>query len=250
MWKSRKRSSSAPTRLSASLSRRASWLPRSKRCWVPLELRDGREIPGPHPMTRRLTASAVILVPTAALAFVALALAVLWTDLAPDERRQLDQLLTAPRIGLLVLFAAALAGALTFIAYRLVAPMVAAQRRIAESVQLVAHGNPAHRLSLAEFSSPEMRAMADAVNALAGERSTLLDDVATTVAEANARVGEERTRLAALVSELEQSVLVCNRDGRVLLYNAAAEALLSDAGASGAGERLGLGRSVFGLIDR
>jgi DNA polymerase-3 subunit epsilon len=63
------------------------------------------------------------------------------------------------------------------------------------------------------------------------------------------RVEDERNRLAALVGELDQSVLVCNRDGRILLYNAAAEALLGAAGESGAGG-VGLGRSVFGVIDR
>ena len=52
------------------------------------------------------------------------------------------------------------------------------------------------------------------------------------------------------MSELQQSVLVCNREGRILLYNTAARTLL-ERGEQGAGGALvGLGRSVFGVIDR
>jgi DNA polymerase-3 subunit epsilon len=41
-------------------------------------------------------------------------------------------------------------------------------------------------------------------------------------------------------------VLVCNREGRILLYNAAAQRILGGGDAS----LLGLGRSVFGIVDR
>ena len=39
------------------------------------------------------------------------------------------------------------------------------------------------------------------------------------VAQASVRVQQEKDRLAALMAELNQSVVVCNRDGRILLYN-------------------------------
>ena len=39
------------------------------------------------------------------------------------------------------------------------------------------------------------------------------------VAEASRDIEQERSRLAALMSELTQSVVVCNLDGRILLYN-------------------------------
>ena len=47
------------------------------------------------------------------------------------------------------------------------------------------------------------------------------------------------------MSELAQAVIACNREGRILLYNAAARRLFAEDGAA-----LGLGRSVFGLLDR
>jgi Flp pilus assembly protein TadD len=45
------------------------------------------------------------------------------------------------------------------------------------------------------------------------------------VAEASREVAGQRDQLGALMAELNQSVVVCNLDGRVLLYNARARAL-------------------------
>jgi len=199
-------------------------------------------------MTGPRTSVATIVVPGAALGMLALAAAALWVELGPDERATVAALLTPPRVGLLVLLALALAGILGWIAHRLVAPLTRDAGRIAEAVRLVAHGNPSHRLP--PSGGVELQAVAAAVNELADARAKLLADVETAAAEGEARVEEERTRLAALIAELDQSVLVCNREGRVLLYNAAAVALLGGSGKSGGSQLLGLGRSVFGIIDR
>ena len=57
------------------------------------------------------------------------------------------------------------------------------------------------------------------MSGLAQQRDQLQADIASAVAQASQGVAEERNRLAALMSELSQSVVVCNLDGRVLLYN-------------------------------
>jgi DNA polymerase-3 subunit epsilon len=189
---------------------------------------------------------AALLVPGLALAILASFCGVIWADFDPGERRAVADLLTPPRIGLIVLLVLVLAGAVGLITFWLVAPGVRAARRIAEGMRLVAHANPAHRLPLA--APVELQAVARAANELADERSKLLLDFEAAAADATARVEEERNRLAALVSELDQSVLVCNREGRVLLYNASAVALIGAP--AEASELLGLGRSVFGIIDR
>ena len=70
-------------------------------------------------------------------------------------------------------------------------------------------------------------------------------------AESSARLEEERNRLAALMSELSEGVLVCNAEGRILLYNE--RRARSSLGRAESGARaattapLGLGRSVFAL---
>ena len=98
------------------------------------------------------------------------------------------------------------------------------------------------------------RALIEAINGLAGRRRALQREMARLVAEASRDVAEQRDQLGALMAELNQSVVVCNLDGRILLYNERARQLvrrLSPApdGAGGA-ELIGLGRSIYGVIDR
>jgi len=187
-------------------------------------------------------AVALTLVVLAGAAFV------LWADLEPTERSALAAVLTQPRVGLLVLFVVVLAAGIALYVRRLLAVTVGPAQRIAEALRLIAQANPAHRTR--EEGAPELQAVARAVNELAEARSRLLHDVEATVHDAKARVEEERNRLAALVSELDQSVLVCNHEGRILLYNAAAQGLLGGADAGARADLLGLGRSVFGVLDR
>ncbi len=74
------------------------------------------------------------------------------------------------------------------------------------------------------------------------------------MAQANARLRQERNRLAALMSELNQSVVVCNLDGRILLYNGQARRAfraISEAPAVGDGaDLIGIGRSIHAVFDR
>jgi len=130
---------------------------------------------------------------------------------------------------------------------------VSAPRRLAEDARVMLTANPAHRAALA--GSAETRRLAAAFNAFATAHAELTRDVAARVHEANARIEEERNRLAALMSELAQSVVVCNSEGRILLYNARAMQLLrkpiaGDAAAAKAHAVIGLGRSIFAVFDR
>ncbi len=99
---------------------------------------------------------------------------------------------------------------------------------------------------------PEVQELGRAANDLAEQRDALLDDVETRITLAKAAVEEEKNRLAALVAELPMPVVVCNLDGRILLYNNRARlqvrALAPDAHSAGA--LIGLGRSIYGIFDR
>jgi hypothetical protein len=113
--------------------------------------------------------------------------------------------------------------------------------------------NPSHRAT--PRGSAEVRRLAEGFNAFADAHETLKEDVERRVREANARIEQERNRLAALMSELAQSVVMCNVEGRILLYNARAMQLLRkplDGGAPAgrAHTLVGLGRSIFGIFDR
>ena len=55
------------------------------------------------------------------------------------------------------------------------------------------------------------------------------------------------------MSDLTQGVLVCNSEGRILLYNARAKELLDKPSAdkrSIGGAFVGLGRSIFAIMDK
>ena len=119
--------------------------------------------------------------------------------------------------------------------------------RMAEEVDaLVSHSG----VRLAEYGSVELRALGRAVNQLAAARDALELDVAGRVREARASLEEERARLAALMADLNQSVIVCNLDGRILLYNQRARQELSGSAESQGNELLGLGRSIYTVFER
>ena len=71
--------------------------------------------------------------------------------------------------------------------------------------------------------------LAEAINGLADQRRALRADMARLVDEASRKVALERDQLGALMAELDQSVVVCNLDGRILLYNGRARAALPPA---------------------
>ena len=102
------------------------------------------------------------------------------------------------------------------------------------------------------LGAPEHQALADRINQLLVQRERLRQEMDERVSQASQGIEQERSRLAALMSELTQSVVVCNLDGRILLYNNQAR-LQSRAlsGAVGGGvELMGLGRSIYGVFER
>lgn len=122
-------------------------------------------------------------------------------------------------------------------------------RRLREDLQVMLEANPAHRAT--PEGAADVRTLVESVNHFAEHHYALLKQVEARVAEAKRAVEEEKNRLAAVISELAQGVLVCNIEGQILLYNNRARQLLSaNATASASSGLVGLGRSVFGVIDR
>lgn len=172
-------------------------------------------------------------------AALAAAATLLWAELDATHRAQLADWL-APRAPLLVLLALAAAGLLALAMAWLRERLAAPARRMAEAVRVMHASHAAHRAT--PEGPAEMQALAQAVNALAQAHQAARDDVAEQLARAGAQLAQERNRLAALMSELAQSVVVCNADGRILLYNPHATALLGGA------VPLGLGRSLAEVL--
>ena len=123
---------------------------------------------------------------------------------------------------------------------------------MSEKMRLMLGANRNFRV--ASEGPPEVRELARAVNDLAQQRDELLTDVELQIDKAKASVEEEKNRLAALMSELAMGVVVCNLDGRILLYNSRArlqfKALAQGPTSMSGGALIGLGRSIFSMLER
>jgi len=174
----------------------------------------------------------------------------LLATMAPAER---TAVLAAaePRIALVVMLWFVLAIGLGTWARTLWKRHGAAPGRLAEEVQVLLHGGVDKPLVAA--GSAGSRALTESVNELVRQRAALRADIEAKVREASREVDQERSRLAALMAELTQSVVVCNLDGRVLLFNARARLqfrALAEGPAVGGAELLSLGRSIYAVFDR
>ena len=176
---------------------------------------------------------------------------VLWADLSVDERATLAPIIS-PRAGLIGAMGVLVMAIAAIFARSLHQRCVAVPARLAEDSRTLLAADPTRRLTAG--GSGETRIFVDTINALADQREALQVDVESRISAARHSVEEEKNRLAALMSELTQSVVVCNLDGRILLYNNRARlqvrAMSGAPGAAGGSELIGLGRSIYAVMDR
>jgi DNA polymerase-3 subunit epsilon len=175
----------------------------------------------------------------------------IWLSAEPSEQQLLAQLIV-PRLPLGALMTIMGFAVGVAVVRNLFRQYVKGLLRMAEQQHLMLGANRDFRIE--EKGPPEVRALARTANALAQQRDELLQDVEAQIARAKQSVEEEKNRLAALMAELTQSVVVCNLDGRILLYNSRARQqfrAMSDAPqVAGGGELIGLGRSIYAVFDR
>jgi len=163
------------------------------------------------------------------------------SGLAPSQRAAVADAVAGQAAALVVVGVLAVAGFVALVTW-VVGRYAGTARRLAADTRLLLHANPDHRLE--RSGPPELVELAAAVEELAEQRRVAEREVAVQVSAARSDLEEERNRLATLMAELAVAVLVCNVEGRILLYNAAARSVLADDAA------VGLGRSVFGVVDR
>jgi len=180
---------------------------------------------------------------------VCLAGYVILNELDPDDRQRLLDVFSDHAAFIVTVSAVGLAiiGALLAAVHRARARNAI---RIADELRFIFNANRSHRLD--SESVGELAPLAQLINDFAQRYETLERDVEARAIEARASVEEEKNRLASLMSELAQGVLVCNLDGQVLLYNERSRQAFAD-GDSQSGDvqiRIGLGRSIFAIIER
>lgn len=170
---------------------------------------------------------------------------VIHSALDTDQRATLLQLLDASAT--LLVPASILALAFTgLLAHWIARTYFTPLRRYADQIQIMAAGNPSHRIEAS--GSEELGGLARAINDFAERHQKAMHEVEARIDAANASLARERSQLAALMSDLAQCVVVCNAEGCILLYNEQARALFAASANSAA--FLGLGRSIHSLLER
>jgi DNA polymerase-3 subunit epsilon len=193
----------------------------------------------------------VAIVGLVCLLWLVVAGVLLWAVLEPGDWQTVLDALGGKGGLLLFLWAGSLVP--TAIALRhLIEHYVRAPARLAEEARLLLETD-AQRLPTPRGSA-ETRRLAEVIGALVTQREALRADMDERVRTASRQTELEKNRLAALMSELTKSVVVCNLDGRILLYNNRARLQFRRLSrlptpADGA-ELMGLGRSIYTVIDR
>ena len=203
-----------------------------------------------------------------------------WSDLTPDEKAfayHLAPKLTIYAITGMVANLLLFSSLLRYVFKSYIDPVV----KLSEETQLISNANAKYRI--VPSGGPEVMELTRAINDLAAKHIALSSDVQQIVQYSKKGLDEEKRRLEALMAQIPEGVVVCNVDGRILLYNHRAQEIVSEfeapadasvpagargsnsgngaggsnghgAGGNGAPEPtkafLGLGRSVFGVIDR
>ena len=184
-------------------------------------------------------------------AWLGLTAALVMLTLEPADRSLVQQLL-APRWALALMSWVFAVMVVAGLIRRHLMPAMATPARIADQARALVSTEGAP--PVAASGPKEIRDLAQAINELAGQRDELRRNMAERVQEASRSIQQERNRLAALMSELTQSVVVCNLDGRIVLYNNRARlqfrALSQAPTLADGAELIGIGRSIYGVFDR
>ncbi|PNU21427.1 DNA polymerase III subunit epsilon [Geothermobacter hydrogeniphilus] len=165
-----------------------------------------------------------------------------WYHLSGEEQQYFeslsDKLVPYPILGAITL-CLIIGGLVSLLFHFYIIPIL----RLGEETKLISIANPEHRIE--PKGAKEVVQLAHVINESAEAYQKLQTEVREQIDKARAELHAERNRLAALMSELPNGVLVCNTDGLVLLYNTQAQKLLQQPD-----KLVGLGRSIFAVLDR
>jgi len=108
------------------------------------------------------------------------------------------------------------------------------------STEIMTHTNPLHEPELPGFHL--LGGLPAALRTLGDRLHLTRDEVRRALESGAARVESQKLQLETVLRELETGVLVCDREGKILLYNPAALRIL------GGNSDLGLGRSIYQFL--
>ena len=121
--------------------------------------------------------------------------------------------------------------------------------QLSEETRLISSVNAGHRIK--PRGGAEVLQLIDTINDYACSFEQLQTEVDQKIEVSRSALNAERNRLAALMSELPNGVVVCNTDGQILLFNNQAQKFLTSTGDENVKQKpIGLGRSIFALVER
>jgi DNA polymerase III subunit epsilon len=176
----------------------------------------------------------------------------LWQQLSSAETQIILQILKDRFIYIFGLVFVLLAG-LGFILDAIFNNYIIPINKLTEEITLINSVNPSHRIKVE--GSKEIMRLVKAINEGANRLEDLRANVEQKIQMAKADLEEEKNLLAAFMAELPEGVLICNAEGRILFYNKRAKEFLEgqsemNSPVNKSGRFIGLGRSVFGVIDK
>jgi DNA polymerase-3 subunit epsilon len=142
-------------------------------------------------------------------------------------------------------FAGLVAGTVALLWFAVRLCLLRPSERLAADVQgLAVPGTAGGRLESEDY--PDLAPLPDAINALAGRLTVTRRDLDRAVSESAASLAGHNRRLALILRDLDEGVLVCNLRHQVMLHNPAALRLLQIGG--DAGGTLEPGHPLFSLM--
>ncbi|OQY60713.1 MAG: hypothetical protein B6245_00230 [Desulfobacteraceae bacterium 4572_88] len=180
-----------------------------------------------------------------------------WQELTPEEKI-VSLKIFKQHFGYIFSVAFLLLAGLGFALDAMVHNYVIPVSKMAEETVLINTVNLKHRIHI-EGSKDCIR-LAQVINESAERYQELQNNVQQKIQVAKAEAEDEKNILAAFMTELPEGVLVCNAEGRILLYNRQAKEFFGcevrnmdceiEEDKASELQFIGLGRSVFGVIDK
>ncbi len=172
----------------------------------------------------------------------------IWQNLDTDQIQSLVRIIEAFPISLLAI-ATTLCAVIGFGIESIYKNYIKPLKKISSEATLIYSSNPSHRLKIE--GSREILDLSRIVNDFADIFENLSKDITEQILSARKETEKERNLLAAIMAELPEGVIICNRSGRILLFNSLAKKLFSHSTYPNRAEHfIGLGRSIFHLIDK
>lgn len=136
----------------------------------------------------------------------------------------------------------ALVGIVVWAWMRLDTGLVAPIQSITRDLQTIMHSNPDHEIGINQ--SHYLGQLSNAAKEVGGALKAAREEVDVEVSRATREAEEQKNRLAVVLRDLHEGVLICNFEHQILLYNQRALQILHLT------RDLGLGRSLFSVVNR